>query len=129
MESIIKNKKNEINKRDGIMLYLVSLPLNHMSYVTLKGTINKLDSELFNAGGGGIRPTSLLLSLKREKLSWPSMHLHSKHHKIPKTAGCKNTPNLSNDLAVLTWSPASLLPSMFRPHCSEGESEVNRPSG
>ncbi len=35
------------------MLYLLSLPLNHMSYVTPKGTINKLDSELFNAGGGG----------------------------------------------------------------------------
>lgn len=113
------------------MLYLASLPLNHMYCVTPKGTINKLDSELFNAGGEGgvIRPTSLLLSLKREKLLWPSMHLHSKHHKISKTAGCKNTPNLSNDLAVLTWSPASLLPSMCRPHCSEGESEVNRPLG
>lgn len=111
----------------GNMLYLLSLPLNHMSYVTPKGTINKLDSELFNAGGE-IRPT-LLLSLKREKLSWPSMHLHSKHHKISKTAGCKNTPNLSNDLAVLTWSPACLLPSMCQPHCSEGESEVNRPLG
>ncbi len=35
------------------MLYLASLPLNHMYCVTPKGTINKLDSELFNAGGGG----------------------------------------------------------------------------
>ncbi len=35
------------------MLYLLSLPLNHMSYVTPKGTINKLDSVLFNAGVGG----------------------------------------------------------------------------